>query len=89
METPTKRIVVLVQCLNGIHHPALLFQVTLDPDRVWPNSEFIRFGFWSDNKGAGDELTGWMKLSEWQIAGVLGDLMEDGKTVKCHSPSAS
>ncbi len=81
MEAPKEKVVALVQCMNGIQHPALLFQVTLDPDRVWPGDEYIRFGGWSDGKGNGDELTGWMRLHEWDLIHVLGKLSEDGKTV--------
>lgn len=49
--------------LESLSHPAprvVQYQVTLDPDRVSPSGEFIRFGQWNDGKGAGDEITGWI-----------------------------
>ena len=79
MKEPKERVVALVQCVNGIQHPNLFFQVTLDPDRMLPDSEYIRFGGWSDGKGQGDELTGWMRLSDWHIAHVIGPVDAAGK----------
>lgn len=81
MFAPKQKVVALISCRNGIQHHALLFQVTLDPERVWPGEEFIRFGYWGDGKGQADELTGWMRLSEWELVEVMGKVAEDGKTV--------
>ena len=82
MEIPKKRVCVLVRCLNGMQHPKINFQVTLDPDRVWPNTKLIRFGGWSGDKGGmSDELCGWMNLDEWEIVAILGDIADDGVTV--------
>jgi hypothetical protein len=64
-----------------MQHVAVMFQVTVDPDRVLPGTKFIRFGCWSgDTKGAGDELTGWMHLEEWALVHVMGEL-KDGQLV--------
>ena len=80
MEAQKEKVVALVKCLSGQQHPDVIFQATLDPERVFKS--YIRFGFWGDNKGQGDELTGWMRLEDWEVVDVLGDVLEDGKTIK-------
>ena len=54
--------------------------VTIDESRT--SDRFIRFGSWSDGKGLGDEITGWVPKDSYVIDEVLGELQEDGKTVK-------
>ena len=77
-----KAQVCLIRCLNGMQHNAINFQVTVDPDRVLPNSNFIRFGGWSgDKKGSGDELTGWMNMNDWEVVHVMGTLDANGNLV--------
>lgn len=76
MKAPTKKQCVLVRCINGTQHPGLRFQVTVDPARV--RDEYIRFGIGYDTGGRGDELTGWMKLTEWEIDYVFGDVDDAG-----------
>lgn len=82
MQLPPNPRVCLVRCLNGMQHKNIFFQVTIDPARTLPNSNFIRFGGWSgDKKGAGDELTGWMHLAEWEVVWEIGDLDANGNLV--------
>lgn len=82
MDLPDKTMVALVRCLSGLQHPAILFQVTINPDRMLPNSNYIRFGGWSGDKGgAGDELTGWMDLNDWELVHVMGTVDANGNLV--------
>lgn len=53
--------------------PATFFQVTIDPAKVSPNGEYIRFGFTE-----GDELVGWQKVSAMTICEILGEYNDDG-----------
>ena len=65
-----------------MQHKGINFQVTVDPDRVLPDSPFIRFGLWScDKKGAGDELTGWMNVNDWDLVHIIGTLDANGNLV--------
>lgn len=76
-----------MRCLSGLQHPALNFEVTIDPDRALPNSDFIRFGSWSgDKKGQGDELTGWMRLEDWELVHVIGNVDENGNVSVKNEP---
>lgn len=72
MKAPKKKEVVLVRVLNGTQHPALRFQVTIDPERV--NGDCIRLG-----NTQGDELVGWWPLEDLLVAKVLGVPTADGK----------
>lgn len=60
--------------LNDLGHPAprvIAYQVTLDPARLSPNSQFIRFGMGNDDGGQGDEITGWVPLDDISIEEIL------------------
>jgi hypothetical protein len=62
--------------LNDLQHPAprvICYQVTLDPARLSPNGDFIRFGQWSDNAGQGDEITGWVHLDDLTVEEILAE----------------
>lgn len=75
--------------LNDLGHPAprvISYQVTLDPDRLSPNGDFIRFGQWSDDGGAGDEITGWIHLDDLTVEEILAEW--DGTQFLAVEPSA-
>lgn len=60
--------------LNDLQHPAprvISYQVTLDPARLSPAGDFVRFGQWSDGGGAGDEITGWIHLDDLTVEEIL------------------
>lgn len=62
--------------LNDLGHPAprvICYAVTLDPARLSPNGQFIRFGQWGDGLGQGDEITGWVPLDDISIEEVLAE----------------
>ena len=59
----------------------ILYQVTIDPDRVSPTGAHLRFGTWSDGKGAGDEITGWQLVSDLEIVELLAEENEHGELV--------
>ncbi len=50
--------------------PGMLFQVTIDPAKISPSGEYIRFG------DAGDEITGWQRCSAMSVVEVLGEWEE-------------
>lgn len=52
--------------------PGMLFQVTIDPAKISPAGDYIRFG-----DTPGDEITGWQRCSCMSVVEVLGD-WEDG-----------
>lgn len=60
-------------------NPAVHFQVTLHSDLLAPSKKFIRLG------APGDEVTGWQRLESLEVCEVLGELQEDGKTVKVNN----
>lgn len=60
--------------LNG--HPApriISYSVTMDPERLSPSGDFIRFGQWNDGKGQADEITGWILLDDICVEEVLAE----------------
>lgn len=60
--------------LEGMGHPAprvVSYSVTIDPERLSPSGEFIRFGVWGDGKGQADEITGWILLEDLSIDEIL------------------
>lgn len=80
----TERRVVIVKFRDGLvvgrdipQHSCVLFQVTIDPSRVSPSGELIRFG-----DTTGDELIGWMLRANLEIVEELGVLQADGVKVK-------
>ena len=75
----TKPRVCIIHFTNGFQNPDVHFQVTVDMTRVTDN--FIRFGSWSDQKGAGDEITGWVGKDSYVIDEVLGELQDDGSVI--------
>jgi hypothetical protein len=44
------------------------FQVTIDPDKVSPSGEFIRFGTTD-----GDEIVGWQRCAAMSVVEILGE----------------
>jgi hypothetical protein len=48
--------------------PGQYYQVTIDPSKVSPSGEFIRFG-----ENQGDEITGWQRVKALTIVEVLGE----------------
>lgn len=58
--------------INGTQHPALRFQVTINPAHV--KDEFIRIG-----GTPGDELVGWWPLNDLVMDKLLGYPTQDGK----------
>jgi hypothetical protein len=63
------------------------YQITIDPARLSPSKEFIRLGFWSDQQGNGDELTGWFDLAEIEIIEVLARADENGELRSVTQPA--
>ncbi|WP_250518611.1 hypothetical protein [Caballeronia sp. ATUFL_M1_KS5A] len=64
----------------GLGHPVprvVTYSVTMDPARLSPSGEFIRFGQWGDGMGQGDEITGWVRLSDVHVHEVIATW--DGK----------
>lgn len=47
--------------------PGRFFQVTIDPQKISPSGEFIRFG-----SHPGDELVGWQRVDWLAIEEILG-----------------
>lgn len=75
--------------LNDLQHPAprvISYQVTLDPARLSPAGDFVRFGQWSDGGGAGDEITGWVHLDDLTVEEILAEW--DGTQFRVVEPSA-
>lgn len=75
--------------LNSLGHPApriVCYQVTLDPARLSPEGEFIRFGMGGDGPGAGDEITGWVALADLTVEEVLAEW--DGEQFRVFEPGA-
>jgi hypothetical protein len=71
------------QMLESLGHPTprvISYAVTLDPERISPSGDFIRFGQWNDNKGAGDEITGWILLEDLSIDEILAE--HDGEAFR-------
>jgi hypothetical protein len=69
--------------LADLGHPSprvVSYQVTIDPARVSPDGEFVRFGQWSDGQGAGDEITGWILLEDIVIEEILAE--HDGEAFR-------
>lgn len=68
------------ELLKSLCHPApriVYYQVTLDPNRVSPDGEFVRFGQWGDGLGQADEITGWIPMNELNVQEILAEW--DGK----------
>lgn len=69
--------------LADLGHPSprvVSYQVTIDPERLSPDREFIRFGVGSDNKGQGDEITGWILLEDIVVEEILAE--HDGEAFR-------
>jgi hypothetical protein len=90
IDTITKKQVAIVsfdqdlknaKLLNDLGHPSMrvvTYQVTLDPARLSPEGQFVRFGQYSDGLGQGDEMTGWILLDDLTIEEVLAEEDSDG-----------
>jgi hypothetical protein len=61
-------------------------QVTIDPARLSPEGEFIRFGMGNDELGQGDEITGWIALADLTVEEILAEW--DGEKFRIFEPSA-
>lgn len=62
--------------LESLSHPApriVHYSVTLDPERVSPTGDFMRFGQWGDGKGHGDEITGWVMHEDLVLFEVIAE----------------
>lgn len=54
--------------------PGEYYQVTIDPNRVSPSGEFIRFGVHGNgSSGIGDELCGWQRCEALCVVEILGE----------------
>lgn len=54
------------------------YQVTIDPNRVSPSGEFIRFGVHGGSSdGRGDELCGWQRCEALCVIEILGDWADE------------
>ena len=53
--------------------PAVFYQVTIDPSKVSPSGEYIRFGL-TEN----DEIVGWQKISALTVVEILGEFDANG-----------
>jgi len=49
------------------------FQVTIDPARLSPSKEYIRFGQDSNGNGMGDEIHGWQRCASMCVIEILDD----------------
>jgi hypothetical protein len=74
------------------HRAGEYFQVTIDPDRVSPSGDYIRFGLEHEDgkivRGEGDEIHGWQRCEAMCVVEVLGEwdgdnspILTYGKTV--------
>lgn len=75
--------------MSDLGHPAprvIAYQVTLDPARLSPDGVFMRFGQWSDQGGAGDEITGWVALEDILVEEILAEW--DGTQFRPYEQSA-
>ena len=55
------------------------YQVTIDPFRVSPSGEFIRFGQHGNSMdGRSDELCGWQRCAALCVVEILGEYTDDG-----------
>jgi hypothetical protein len=61
--------------------PGEYYQVTIDPARVSPSGEFIRFGIHGGTQdvreGLGDELCGWQRCEALCVVEILGEWTGD------------
>ena len=65
-----------------MQHPAIYFEVTVDPERAIKGTNFVRLGPWAgDKKGQGDELCGWINLEEWELKHTLGTVDDHGNVI--------
>lgn len=77
---PSTATVAIVNYRQGVPtpvNPTILFQVTIRSDKCSPSGAFIRFG-----DTPGDELVGWQRRDLLEVCEVLGEVQEDGRTVK-------
>jgi hypothetical protein len=66
--------------------PGEYYQVTIDPKRVSPSGEFIRFGPHGGMGGEGDELCGWQRCEALCVVEILGDWDGDEPPVMHYGP---
>lgn len=74
--TIDKKVVAIVrfgpETVTGGMRPAEYYQVTIDPKKVSPNGEFIRFGL-----SPGDEIVGWQRVKALTVLEILGEWIDD------------
>jgi hypothetical protein len=51
--------------------PAEYYQVTIDPEKISPSGDYIRFGTYG-----GDEIIGWQRCAALTLVEVLGEWQE-------------
>lgn len=70
-----KRFVAVIQfgppCATDGFKLATYYQVTIDPEKLSPSGEYIRFGEYP-----GDEIQGWQKCSALTVVEVLASWPE-------------
>lgn len=67
--------------------PGEYYQVTIDPKRVSPSGEFIRFGVHGNGpEGLGDELCGWQRCEALCVVEILGEWTGDEPPVMHYGP---
>lgn len=99
MLPPKSKQVAIVSFLQDVNNAKLLadlghpfprvtaYSVTLDPERLSPSGEFIRFGVWGDGKGQADEITGWIFVEDIVVEETLAE--HDGEAFRPAVQSAA
>jgi hypothetical protein len=70
-ELPEKPCIAIVRLEDSTVNPAVLFQVVLDPARVSPSGEMIRFNATGANGKAESEIHGWKQISKIVLVEIL------------------
>lgn len=74
---------------EALAHPVprvVQYQVTIDPERMSPTCEHIRFGKDEEGHGAGDEIMGWVRVADVHLVELLAEW--DGEKFMKVQPSA-
>lgn len=75
LDIKTKTVVIIrfgAETPTSGMRPSEYYQVTVDPSKVSPSGEYIRFG-----NNQGDEILGWQKVSAMTVLEVLGEWEDD------------
>ena len=76
---PEEKLVAILKFREDFpvpQNPVVLFQVTVDCNKLSPSGHLIRFG-----ETPGDEIVGWQRRELLEVVEVIGRLEADGKTV--------